>query len=259
MPTTDSLLAQLGANANDSDYLIRNPGEILFILRGLMQKNTLLALNFKQRQLGEFILTSLLDVDGEDGQIILDYGGDTRLCQRALEEDRMICSTTHEQVKIQFACTGLRKIRLNQKDAFSAALPDALLRIQRRESFRISTPQINPLKCVITLPPGNAPATVEVTLADISCGGMAIVGFEPMIELEPGQTFPKCRLVLPNAGTITFAMQIRGVFPYTLKNGQTRKRAGCEFMDMPDNVMALVQRYITALERDRNARLRGLS
>ncbi len=252
MPTTDSLLAQLGANANDSDYLIRNTGEILFILRGLVQKNTLLALNF--RQPGDFILTSLLDIDGEDGQLILDYGGDPRLCQRALEADRMICATAHEQVKIQFACTGLEKTRFNQKDAFSAALPDALLRIQRRESFRIATLQINPLKCVITLPPGHAPATVEVTLTDISCGGMALIDFEPAIALEPGQIFPKCRLVLPNAGTITFAMCVREVFPFTLKNGQTRKRAGCEFMGMSDNVMALVQRYITALEHERNAR-----
>lgn len=257
MPTIDNLLAQLGANANDSDYLIRNPGEILFILRGLMQKNTLLALNFKQP--GDFILTSLLDIDGEDGRLILDYGGDPRLCQRALEEDRMICATAHEQVKVQFACADLEKIRFNQKDAFSAALPDALLRIQRRESFRIATPQINPLKCILTLPPGNTPATIEVVLTDISCGGMAIVGFEPVIELAPEQTFPKCRLVLPNAGTIAFAMRIRGVFPYPLKNDQLRKRAGCEFMDMPDNVMALLQRYITALERDRNARLKGLS
>jgi len=257
MPTIADLLAQLGANANDSDYLIRNPGEILFILRGLAQKNTLLALNF--RQSGDFFLTSLLDIDDESGQLILDYGGDPKSCQRALEEGWMICATAHEQVKIQFACARLGKIRFNEKNAFSAALPDALLRIQRRASFRIATPQVNPLKCVITLPPGKAPATVEVTLMDISCGGMAIIDFDPMIELEPGQDFPKCRLVLPNAGTISFAMRIRGIFPYTLKNGQTRKRAGCEFMDMSDNVMALVQRYITALERNRNARLRGLS
>lgn len=256
MPTTDSLLAQLGANANDSDYLIRNPTEILFILRGLLQKNTLLALNF--RPPGEFILTSLLDIYDEDDQIVLDYGGDPRLCQRALEEDRMICATAHEQIKVQFACTGLQKTLYDGKTAFSAALPDALLRIQRRESFRITTPQINPLKCAITLP-GNAPTFVEVTLADISCGGMAITDFDSVLELETGQTFPRCRLVLPNAGTISFAMCIRGVFTYTLKNGQMRKRAGCEFIDMSDNVMALVQRYITALERGRNARLKGLS
>jgi c-di-GMP-binding flagellar brake protein YcgR len=44
----------------------------------------------------------------------------------------------------------------------------------------------------------------------------------------------------------------------TLLNNKTNHRLGCAFVDISRGNLAAVQRYITKLERERNARLAGL-
>jgi c-di-GMP-binding flagellar brake protein YcgR len=54
-------------------------------------------------------------------------------------------------------------------------------------------------------------------------------------------------------GEIEFRMRVRDVHDYTLRNGLTCRRAGCAFVDMPESMTAVVQRYIIQLERQQNA------
>ena len=42
-------------------------------------------------------------------------------------------------------------------------------------------------------------------------------------------------------------------------NNKTNRRLGCQFVDISRGALAGVQRYITKLERERNARLAGLA
>ncbi|MBX9810682.1 MAG: flagellar brake protein [Burkholderiales bacterium] len=252
MATQDEILAQLDLEPQDSKYLIRSPVEILFILRTIKQQSSPVTLHFNRGD--ELIHTSILDVDSEGGDLVMGYGDNQKLSQQALRAQTLICTTIHDQAKVRFVCNGLKKIRFNHRDAFGAKVPEALLRVQRRENFRIATPEEEPLKCMVALPPGQIPATAEVILLDISCGGMAIIDPHQRIVLEPGVTYAGCRIDLPQIGTITFTMRIKEVFPFTLKNGVTCKRAGCEYVAMPESMASMVQRYIINLERERNAR-----
>ena len=45
----------------------------------------------------------------------------------------------------------------------------------------------------------------------------------------------------------------------TLLNNKTNRRLGCEFTDIQRSMLAYVQRYITKLERERNARIAGMA
>ncbi len=255
MTMKDNNPAQLELDEEEKKYLIQSPIEILFVLRTIMQRNALVTLHFDNGN--DTILTSILDIDSERGELVMDYGSNQKLNQQAIAEERLICTTAHDEVKIKFVCNGIRKTRFNQKDALSAPLPDRLLRLQRRENFRAATPLVKPLKCVIKLPPGHSPVTAELVLLDLSCGGMAVIDHRPRISLEPGAAYSNCRIDLPDIGTVTFKMRVKESFPYTLKNGLTCMRAGCEFVSMPQNMLILVQRYITKLQQERNARRMG--
>jgi c-di-GMP-binding flagellar brake protein YcgR len=57
---------------------------------------------------------------------------------------------------------------------------------------------------------------------------------------------------------VTTALQVRNSLDITLLNNKTNRRLGCQFVDISRGNMAAVQRYITKLERERNARLAGL-
>ena len=234
-----------------SDLLIRSALEVRFILRTVQEQRALLALHFSDNN--EMLFTSVVQVDAERGDLVLDYPNNEPAVRRALAADSVVCTTTHDEVKVQFRCEALRKIRYNGRDELCCNIPDALLRVQRRSTFRIQTPQADPLKCVIALPPGNRPPTAEVTVLDISCGGIAVIDHHPMLAMDPGAVYDRCALELPGVGKVEFRMRVRDVNNYTLRNGLVCRRAGCAFLDMPESTTAMVQRYIIQLERAQNA------
>jgi hypothetical protein len=51
---------------------------------------------------------------------------------------------------------------------------------------------------------------------------------------------------------------VRNLMNITMLNNKTNRRLGCEFVGISRGNLAAVQKYITKLERERNARLAGL-
>ena len=62
----------------------------------------------------------------------------------------------------------------------------------------------------------------------------------------------------PEIGQVTTALQVRNSLDLTLLNNKTNRRLGCEFVNIQRSTLAYVQRYITKLERERNARVAGM-
>jgi c-di-GMP-binding flagellar brake protein YcgR len=98
-----------------------------------------------------------------------------------------------------------------------------------------------------------------MTLADISCGGIAILDNKHLLGAAVGDTYTNCRIDVPDIGPVTTSLQIRNAIEMTLLNNKTTRRLGCQFVDISRANMAAVQRYITRLERERNARLAGMA
>ena len=236
----------------DDRYAVHSRIEILFILRAIMQKNTLVTLRFNQDS--GLIRTSILGIDAERGRVMIDAGTDEQLNRQALMAEQLVFVTAQEQVNVQFVCHGIQETRFEGRSAFSISIPESLLRIQRRNYYRIATPAINPLQCIAPLAAGHPSGTAKATLLDISCGGMAVVDDHREIGFEPMTTYENCRIALPGIGNINVTIEVKSTFEVTLKNGLACRRAGCEFIAMPEKMLALTQRYIFKLEREKRAK-----
>ena len=237
-------------------YAIHSRLEILFILRAIMQKNTLVTLHFDQGN--EFIRTSILGIDAARGRMVVDCGTDEQFNRQALMAEELTFITSQAQVNVQFVCHGIQETRFEGRRAFSVNIPESLLRMQRREYYRIATPADNPLKCALPLPAGHTADTAEVIVLDISCGGVAVIDHHSRVDFEPGTTYENRCIVLPGISALNVSIQVKSAFEVTLKNGLARKRAGCEFVAMPEKMLAMAQRYIFKLERERTARRKGM-
>lgn len=233
-----------------SKYMIHSRIEILYILRAVQNKNELITAYFNQGN--DFILTSIIEVDSDTNSLILDFGSDDALNHQAATSDRVILSTTQDRVKVQFVADSMEIVAYQGRPAFKIAIPGQLLKLQRREYYRLSTPIATPIQCSLTKTGGG---TVTVTIADISLGGFAIVNYQGVIALEVGEKFTACRFVLPEIGTVNIGIEVRNEYKVTMKNGARNKRAGCMFIDPPPSQQAMIQRYITKLDRERRARL----
>ncbi|MBU3736840.1 MAG: flagellar brake protein [Methylobacterium sp.] len=238
---------ELMSKEDNTRYLLNNAQEILRVLRSLTNRNEMVSAFFNGGS--ELLLTTMLAVDTEKRRIILDYGSNPQINERILQTEKIILVASLDGVKVQFISNGLEKVTYQGRDAFSSAIPAEILHMQQREYYRLTTPILNPLKCVVPLGAGEL---VELALADIGAGGIGLMlGVPPGLQLKAGETYSGCRISLPEVGTVEVSLRIQSVFQITLKNGSKSMRAGCQFLDLRPVMQSQIQRYIVKLERAR--------
>lgn len=238
---------------NYAEYLIDNPLEIAAVLLGLVQQRCIISAY--PGGTSNFMLTSLLAVDKAAGMLVLDPSGDDAGNRLALEADKVTFSALLDKIKVQFDSGPLRTIEHEGYAAFAAPIPLRLLRLQRREYFRLITPVAQSVTCSIPVEQDEgALKTYEARVLDISGGGLGVLVPPRGLEVSTDMEFGDCTLVLPEFGAITAQLRIRSVFQVTNRNGIAMTRAGCQFVELPHGADALIQRYILKIERERGAR-----
>ena len=247
--TENNVSFELANTPDDSRFLVHNRLEIIRILRGLAHRNEMVSAFFNGGK--ELLLTSILEVNADNNIVLLDFGSNDVLNRHILASDKIIFVTSLDQVKVQFFSPGISETTFEGRSAFRVNLPEQVLQLQRREYYRLTTPIVNPLKCVIPLSDGT---TMELPLTDIGAGGVGVlVGNPPGKTLKAGETFPGCRINLAGVGVLEATLRVQSTFEVTMKNGSKTLRSGCQFVDLRPAMQSLIQRYIIKLERERIA------
>jgi len=238
------------------DYAVRSPREILTLLRGIGERNQLIRMLIQGD--ADACVTSILDVDAERGILILDCSVNPGQNRRVAGATRISFETTLDKIRILFASDKVEETTYENGPALKMAIPDSMIRLQRREYYRMPTPVSTPVRVIIPIPADLGGGSNVFPLADISCGGIALMDNKLLLESRIGNNYEGCRIDLPEIGMVMTTLQIRNVLDLTLLNSKTNRRLGCEFIDISRGALAAVQRYITKLERERNARVAGL-
>lgn len=229
-----------------SPYLVNSKDEIEHTLHRLIKTPELVCL-YPDQQRDIFILSALLQLNTET--LIFDYGPDRILNQRLLSA-KTICGVAHlNNVHYQFDFSDISVTSLNDRPAFQCAYPEQMLRLQRRDFYRLSVPLSTPLSCLIPLACGEA----EISISNISLGGMGLLGYYPDISLDVGNILKNCRIELPLVGVITADVEICTNSEQLLKNGIRTLRSGCRFINLSGTGQTLLQRYINHVDRKRLA------
>ena len=242
---------------NWHDYEVGSRREIVSLLRQIGDKNQLIRMLIKGES--DVAVTSILEVDEDNDTIVLDRSIDALQNDRIVEAGSVMCETSLDKIRILFTADALAETRHRGGLALRADLPATLIRLQRREYYRMPTPVSTPVRALIPLPLETGGGTAVFPLHDISVGGIAILDNRLQLGNTIGQVYENCRIELPEIGPITTSLQVRNSIDMTLLINRTNRRLGCQFIDISRGALAGVQRYITKLERERNARLAGLA
>jgi c-di-GMP-binding flagellar brake protein YcgR len=250
------LAAELLSTDEFSQYMLNTKSEMFAVFRGMAEHVSQVTMFFNEGR--DMVLTSLISYN--DNGISLDLGASSEMNRKALEAKKLFCVTQLDKVKIQFILRGLRHVETTEGPTFFAALPDSVLRLQRREYYRLVTPIARPLKCVITFPPvaDGDYRIIEAHVGDISGGGLAVISVPLDVQLETGLQLG-CKIDLPEVGAVTGSVAVRSIFETATRSGIKSKRAGCEFVNLPGPMLNLIQRYIIKIERERKARESGMT
>lgn len=236
-------------------YMLRSRAEVLAVLRGLYEHVSQITVFFDEGR--HMLITTLAAV--EDDHVVLDYGPSSEMNRKSLDAEKHFCVTTLDKVRVQFILRRFEKIEFGDRPAFRAALPEEVLRLQRREFYRLVTPIMRPLKCRMKIPmPDGGEFPYEANVFDISGGGLGLSAPPEPVPFDTDMQFPGCSVELPEVGVVTGTLRVRSLFEIVLRSGARVRRAGCEFVDLPGPMMTLIQRYIIKVERERKARESGL-
>lgn len=236
-------------------YILHEKGEILFVLKSLLERVSQITIFFNEGK--DLLLTTLIAVEGD--RILLDFGASMETNRKALTVPKLFCVASLEKVRIQFLLRGLRQVDFEGRPAFSADYPTDVLRLQRREFFRLTMPITRPLKCQIPIAEAESGNNfiIDVNVVDISGGGLAMALPDGVV-FDKDREFADCRIELPEVGVLTTTLRVCNQFEITLRSGAHVKRAGCQFVGLPGPMLTMVQRYIIKVERERKARESGM-
>ncbi|HEY6773104.1 MAG TPA: flagellar brake protein [Oxalicibacterium sp.] len=240
---------------NLSQYRVTSRREVLTLMRALRDRNQLVRMILNRGH--DTIVTSILDVDDTNDTMILDVAPTATMNHRVLDSDKLSFETVLDNIRILFSTTQAESCQYENLPAFIVPLPDNAVRLQRREFYRVPTPVTTPILCTVSFTENGQQTSVVTTLYNISGGGISMVDEKKMLDTTSGRIYDNCRIDLPG-NPVTVALQVRNHMELALTNGKNVNRIGCAFVEPSNGTLAAVQKYITKLERDQNAKATGL-
>lgn len=252
-PNNQQAIALIPEGVDVSAYLLRTPLEIGYVLRTMAQKGELFTAYFDHGH--NSMLTTLLDADTKSQRFWFDVSGTESVNRLLLRAERVVFAAAPEGVKLQFVLEA-GGIVLDQHEghpAFAADFPTDMIKLQRREFFRLETPVGKPLVCKITHSTGKR---LELALHDISIGGIGLWYPGGATNLDILDIVKDCQIDLGTFGMVVVSLEIRAKRRVTQRNGSTVTMLGCRFVNMPRQTENVLQRYMAQLERERHQLLR---
>ncbi|QZA79849.1 flagellar brake protein [Deefgea piscis] len=242
-------IAPIGEQEDIAPYRITAIMEIAFVLRNLAQSNANLALYFNAGR--DMMLSRVLSVDTKAQQFIIDVGGHEATNTAITQASKVLFVTALDNVKIQFSVGLVKRCQFEGKAAFTIQFPSDLIKLQRREFFRLLTPITNPLTCELSLPNSQK---MQLELHDISLGGAGIwLKDEPKDDFPSGLILNQVNFDLASAGFAKVDIEIRSTHSVTMADGKVRWLLGVRFVDLPRPIENSLQRLLANLERERKA------
>lgn len=253
MPGADDL-SHLLDDEEQSQFSLRDPVAIAQVLRGLLEARALISAALVPG--GHACPTALLAVH-DDGTLVLDGNRDEAMNQRMAAAGRLVCSAQLDLVPIRFRLAAPQRIVHEDYVAFVTPWPEALLRLQRRETYRLPcSPTAQATVHAGSEAHAPDPDAPGLRVLDISGGGVALAVPEgAQHDFQPQARVAPCLLRLGEGTPVPVTLEVAYIARHDVR-GQPHWRVGCRFIGLPAALEQQVMQYIFQIERQRNARLR---
>lgn len=236
-------------DAGHESYFVHGTPEVYALLRALANQQSLVTAYAGGP--ADFFATTIIAVVPDQGEFLMEAGPGTAAPS---EPGELTLVAFLDNVKVQFETATVGTVGHAGHRALRARMPSKVLRLQRRENFRVAAPVLRAPVCHV--PKAGLRAAAAIRVADVSCGGVALALRPDEPALHPGDRLADCVLELPGVPPIGVDLEARHVEPADGKSTPGLRTCGCRFVNLPGPAATLIQRYVNSVERER-LRLRG--
>ena len=241
--TQPAPLHQLSGNAQD-EFRVDHPTEQLALLRQLADTNVLVHLSAPG---GATYTTTVWTVDGTQRRVSLAADAAHPQVRALVDAGEATAVAYLESVKLQFDLQHLVLVHGTDASALQAALPNALYRFQRRESFRVRTPA-NAAPSATFRHPALPELLLALRVLDVSVGGCALALPAGVPALAAGSTIAGVRIELDADARFEATLTLQHISG-GIGSAQPGQRLGCAFARLDGGAQRTLQRYINQTQK----------
>jgi c-di-GMP-binding flagellar brake protein YcgR len=231
------------------EFLLRGRRQVRQLLQELISSHALISVHLLPG--GISFLSTIITLSDDEEWVFLDASPNETIFRRSLQAERLLCVTQLNKIRIQFRLHNILEKPVGKHPALAAPIPEEILRLQRRDAFRLQVPLSYDLRCILPEPDHSLPRKKGngVPVIDISAGGLSVeLPFSNTVPVV-GDKIIGCRLKLPDH-LIKVDLDVRNQCLRVLGNGKKMLRLGCSFISLPTQGANQIQRLIYQIERE---------
>lgn len=225
--------------SHTTGVLFRSHIEITRILRQLAQDHAVLSAEVGEP--GQLFLTRLLEVDPGGEFFIVAYTEERGANTSLLEQGSVVFQASDKRGRIEFAAASASETLFDGEPAVRFAVPQALVRSQRREHPRFKVPSDASLRCIAD---SSGVAPFEARIVDVSRGGIGDMIYDPGVILAPGTVLRECKIMISGSEPIVADLEVRYSVSIVQPDGSLARRSGVKFLGEPKGIDALLNRFV---------------
>ena len=146
--------------------------------------------------------------------------------------------------KSQFTSPRIRDVLLDDKPVFHIPIPERVVPAERRLNHRVKFPQISAPVVIFNLPGGHK---AEGRLADMSAGGIGVIGVAADLHVRAGTVIRKCLIQLSESERVFVDLEIRYARVLIDAHGKLMHRVGFNLVSRPKEFSHLLKAFTVEL------------
>ncbi len=228
---------------DQEEYLIHRDSDIYFRLRQLVKNKCLITADFA----GKTFITAIIDVQKDKGKLILDYSAHKKLNRQLLSRKQATFFTQLDGVRVKFKADQITQAKYQGEPVFVMPIPKQLSWAQRRDAYRVRLPVSMTANCKLLLGAGIS----QLDVIDISVTGVALKCMQAPPGIIPGTIIKNCFIRLAEVDDFCVDLEVHNIFYINEADPEQGMRIGCDFINASTDTTAMLQRFISNVERER--------
>lgn len=192
-------------------------------------------------------------IDARAGSLHFDVGGTSPQLESLIAADEVTAISQLDDVRLQFTLQGLVLVHDGGHSTLQSDWPDHLLRLQRRDSYRVRL-GARAAPSVSLRHPSLPDMQLRLRLLDVSAGGCAILLPDDVPDLQPGTRIHGVQVQLDLETRIEAGLLLHHVSAFDGEGGP--RRIGCSWVGLQGPAERALQRFILQTQK-RQRLLRG--